>query len=314
MKPILVILGPTATGKSSLAMKLARLLGGEIVNADALQVYRGLSIGTAKPSPEEMEEIPHHLVDILDPAERFSAGDFARRAREAISDIESRGKKALVVGGSGLYLRSLLEGMSPIPRGDEALRRELDRRTESEGLGKLHEELRGIDPETAGRLAPGDRQRILRALEVAYASGRPLSGWIAEQPFGRDRIPALRIGLTLPRAILYDRISERVHLMIERGWIGEVSAMLELGVEPDVPAFQAIGYRQLVRHLSGEWELDEAVDDIVRATRRYAKRQLTWFRKETDIRWIPALSVDDTIPSLLNDFKMLEESSSHEQA
>jgi len=314
VKPILVILGPTATGKSSLGMKLARRLDGEIVNADALQVYRGLTIGTAKPSPEEMEEVPHHLVDILDPAERFSAGEFARRARNAVREIQSRGKRAIVVGGSGLYLRSLLLGISPIPRGGETLRRELHRRAEEEGLGKLHEELRGVDPETAERLSPGDRQRILRALEVAYASGRPLSRWIAEQPFGRQKILAQRIGLTLPRAILYDRISKRVHLMIERGWIGEVSAMLELGVEPDVPAFQAIGYRQLVRHLSGEWGLDEAIDDIVRATRRYAKRQMTWFRKETDIRWIPALSVDDTIPSLLNDFKMLEESSFHEQA
>ncbi len=314
MKPILVILGPTATGKSSLGLKLARLLNGEIVNADALQVYRGLTIGTAKPSPEEMAEIPHHLVDVLDPTERFSAGEFARRARAASSEIQGRGKRTIVVGGSGLYLRSLLEGMSPIPRGDETLRRELAERSVNEGLARLHEELRGLDPRTAERLAPGDRQRILRALEVAYATGRPLSRWIDEQPFGHQRTPALRIGLTLPRAILYDRISERVHLMIERGWISEVSAMLELGVEPDVPAFQAIGYRQLVRHLSGEWELDEAVDDIVRATRRYAKRQMTWFRKEIDIRWIPALFVDDTIPSLLNDFKMLEESSSHGQA
>lgn len=314
MRPILVILGPTATGKSALGMKLARRLGGEIVNADALQVYRGLDVGTAKPPPADRREIPHHLIDVLDPHEPFSAGEFARRARAAIADVQGRGNVAIVVGGSGFYLRALLEGLSPIPRGDGALRARLDRRLGTEGLEALRRELAELDPETAARLSPGDRQRILRALEVALASGRPLSAWIRDQPFGRRRLKAQRIGLTMPRSILYDRIADRVREMVERGWIHEITSMLDRGIEPEAPAFQAIGYRQLIRHLRGQGSLDEALDDIIRATRQYAKRQMTWFRKERDIRWIPALSASGAIHSLVHDFRVLEERSLHEQA
>ncbi len=178
----------------------------------------------------------------------------------------------------------------------------------------LRAELRERDPETAARLAPADRQRILRALEVALASGRPLSAWIRDRPFGERRLPALRIGLTLPRSILYHRIADRVYDMIERGWVGEIESMLREGVEPDAPAFQAIGYRQLVRHLGGEWSLEEAVEDIIRATRRYAKRQMTWFRKEREIRWIPATSAAGSIHSLVHDLRVLEDHSLNEQA
>jgi tRNA dimethylallyltransferase len=311
---IVTVLGPTAVGKSAFGLELARRLGGEIVNADALQAYRGLEVGTAKPTPSERREIPHHLVDVLEPGERFSAGEFARRAREAIADIESRGAQPIVVGGSGLYLRALLEGLSPVPRGDAALRLELEERLRTVGLAALYGELRELDPETAERLEPADRQRILRALEVALASGRPLSSWIRERPFGEERLPAFRIGLTLPRAILYDRIADRVRRMIGQGWIHEVEAMLGRGIEPEAPAFQAIGYRQLVRYLAGDWTLEEALDDIIRATRRYAKRQLTWFRKERDVRWISALSAAESIHSLVHEFRVLEDDSLNEQA
>lgn len=314
-KPILVILGPTAVGKSSLGMEMARRLGGEIINADALQVYKHLEIGTAKPTLEHRREIPHHLVDLLEPSDRFSAGDFARRARQAVTEIENRGHVPIVVGGSGLYLRALLEGLSAIPRGDEALRGKLAQRLDSEGLPVLHEELRRLDPETAERLAPADRQRILRALEVFHTSGRPLSEWIREQPIGHRPLRAFRIGLTLPRSILYDRIAERVLEMIEQGWVHEIEGILEKGVDPEAPAFQAIGYRQLVRYLSGELNLEDALNDIIRATRRYAKRQMTWFRKEKDIRWVSVLSAtEEAIHSLLHDFRVLEEHTLNEQA
>lgn len=288
MPPTVVILGPTATGKSALGLRLAEELGGEIVNADALQVYRGLDIGTAKPTAEERRRVPHHLVDVLDPAERYSAGEFARRARAAVAEIEERGRVPLVVGGSGLYLRALLEGISPVPRGDPAVRAALRRRLEVEGLPALTAELARRDPETAGRLAPGDTQRVLRALEVMEVSGRPLSAWIASQPFGRQRLPAVRVGLTLPRSILYDHISDRVLQMVERGWVDEVEGLLAGGCDPDLPAFQAIGYRQIVRHVAGEWSLERAVDETVRATRRFAKRQLTWFRREAEVTWFDA--------------------------
>lgn len=286
--PVIVILGPTATGKSALGLHLAGEVDGEIVNADSLQAYRGLDVGTAKPTLEERARVPHHLVDVLEPTERYSAGEFARRARAAIAEIRARDRRPIVVGGSGLYLRALLEGISPVPPGDPAVRRRLRERVEEEGLAALHAELRARDPETAERLPPGDTQRILRALEVVEVSGTPLSEWIGRRPYGETRLPAFRIGLTLPRAVLYDAIARRVARMLQHGWVGEVARLLAEGLDPAAPAFQAIGYREIARHLAGEWSLDRAAEETVRATRRYAKRQLTWFRKERDIMWLDA--------------------------
>jgi tRNA dimethylallyltransferase len=299
MPPVLAIVGPTATGKSRLGMILARELGGEIVNADALQVYRGFDIGTAKPSPAEQAVVPHHLIDILDPREPYSAGEFARRAAGAIAEIQERGRVPIVVGGSGLYLRALFEGISPVPPGDPEVRKRLRERLGEEGLEVLRRELLLLDPETAERLKPGDTQRILRALEVARVSGRPLSAWIAEQPFGAQRIAAIRVGLTLPRGILYDQIAGRVGRMMEEGWLEEVAGLLRQGLSPDLPAFQAIGYRQLVRHLEGKGSLEEAVAGTVQATRRFAKRQETWFRKESGVTWFSSQDLDHRIPRII---------------
>lgn len=303
MRPLLIVLGPTATGKSALALELAAALGGEIVSADALQVYRGLDIGTAKPSPEERRRVRHHLIDVLDPDQPYSAGEFARRARAAIAEIEGRGRVALVVGGSGLYLRALTEGISPVPRGDPEVRAELRRRLDAEGLAPLAAELARRDPESAARLASGDTQRVLRALEVALVSGRPLARWIARQPFGRERVPAVKIGLTLPRAILYDRITRRAVQMVERGWVEEVGGLLERGYTPDAAAFQAIGYRQLAAHFRGERSLDSALEETIRETRRFAKRQLTWFRREPDVEWHDAREPAGPVPDLIESLK-----------
>jgi tRNA dimethylallyltransferase len=299
MDPVLAILGPTATGKSALGMAVAEALGGEIVNADSLQAYRGLDIGTAKPSREDRARVPHHLIDILDPHERYSAGEFARRAREAIAEIQARGRVAIVVGGSGLYLRALFEGISPLPPSDPETRRALLERLETEGLGALREELARVDPETAARLTAGDTQRILRALEVALVSGKPLSTWLSEQPFGTQRIAGVRVGLTLPRSILYDRIAGRVAGMMEAGWEDEVAGLLRQGLSPSLPAFQAIGYRQLVRYLEGNGSLEQAVAEIVQETRRFAKRQETWFRKEPEVTWFSAQDLTRQIPEVL---------------
>lgn len=299
-KPILAIVGATATGKTDLALRLAREVPLEVINADALQVYRGFDIGTAKPTPDQQAEVPHHLIDVLEPSERYSAGEFARRARQAIAEIRARDRLPVVVGGSGLYLRALLEGISPVPRGNRKTRQTLRRRLEEEGLEVLYRELARVDPEAAERLAPGDTQRILRALEVAEVSGVPLSDWIRRQPFGDRPLAAIRIGLTLPRPILYDRISSRVVRMLDRGWLDEVERLLERGLDPAFPAFQAIGYRQLVRYLEGQWSLDEAVQDVKKRTRRFAKRQETWFRKEPDIDWYnPITQKDVIIPRIL---------------
>ncbi len=297
--PFLVILGATATGKSALGLALAEALGGEIVNADALQAYRGFDIGTAKPSAAERARVPHHLIDILDPHERWSAGEFSRQARVAIAEIEARGRRPIVVGGSGLYLRALLDGISPIPPGDEAVRAELRIRLVEEGLPALRAELLRRDGQSHARLMAGDTQRILRALEVAIVTGRPQSEWIAERPFGGETLPALRIGLTLPRSVLYDGIAGRVGRMVEQGWVAEVAQRLDEGLDPEFPPFQAIGYRQLVLHCRGEMPLAEAIEQTVRATRRFAKRQETWFRKEPGVTWFGADPLDSLVLCVL---------------
>lgn len=296
---ILAVVGPTATGKTDLALRLAERVEAEIVNADALQVYRGLDLGTAKPTAGERARVPHHLVDVLDPEERFSAGEFARRARRAIDGIHGRGRWAFVVGGSGFYLRALFEGLTPLPRAQPEIRQALRERIREEGPEALHAELARRDPETAARLPPGDRQRIVRALEVVEATGRPLSEWIARQPAPARPLSALHVGLTLPRAILYDRISARVARMVERGWVEEVRGLLARGVSPESPAFQAIGYRQLVGHVRGEATLEEAVADIVQATRRFAKRQWTWFRKQPQVVWHDPRELAEDVSAVL---------------
>jgi tRNA dimethylallyltransferase len=300
----IVILGPTAVGKSALALELARRRGGELVNADAFQAYRGLDIGTAKPTARERAEVPHHLVDVLDPGERWSAGAFAAAARQEVADIARRGRLPIVVGGSGLYLRALLDGIAEIPPVPSTVRETLARRLASEGLVSLRRELERLDPELAARLAPGDPQRTLRGLEVAIATGVPLTAWQRAAPRGAVAtssapLAARRFGLTLPRAVLYDRIAVRVRRMAELGWVEEVRRLLARGVDPRCPAFQAIGYREIVEHVAGELPLETALARAITATRQLAKRQLTWFRRDPGVEWLDAATADAGLARIL---------------
>ena len=282
----ILIVGPTAVGKSALALALAERLPLEVVNADALQVYRGLDIGTAKPSLEEREQVRHHLIDILDPSEPFSAGDFRRLALPVVADIRRRGKCPVVVGGSGFYVRALVEGLSAIPPIPESVREEVRELWRRDGLAAVGKRLLTLDPVSAERIPPEDTQRVLRALEVVISTGRGLADWWSDEPEeGRLEI-GCKLGLTLPRALLYDRIDQRVAEMVREGWIEEVRELLRRGCLPTSAAFQAIGYRQVVRHIRGEWPLDRALQDTARETRRFAKRQVTWFRKEQDVHWL----------------------------
>ncbi|MFN7940680.1 MAG: tRNA (adenosine(37)-N6)-dimethylallyltransferase MiaA [Thermoanaerobaculia bacterium] len=288
MTSAIAIVGATATGKSQLAVELAIRLGGEIVNADAFQVYRGLDIGTAKPDSGARAAVAHHLIDILEPTETFSAGRFARRAAAAIADIVARGRVAIVAGGTGFYVRALAEGLAPLPTVPPELRERLAARCAREGAPALHVELASVDPESAARIAPRDRHRVLRALEVWLASGETLSSWHRRAP-ATPNAPTLRkIGLTLPRAVLYDRIESRVASMLERGWLDEIRGLLAAGVPPAAPAFRAIGYRSMIEYLSHGRDLESATREAVVATRRYAKRQETWFRRDRDIEWLEA--------------------------
>jgi tRNA dimethylallyltransferase len=291
-----ILAGATATGKSAVAIEAARAAGAEIVGVDALQIYRRLELGTAKPTLAERALVPHHLVDLFEPEEECSAGEFARRARSALAEIAARGRSALVVGGSGFYLRALVTGLAPTPPVPRALRTELSQRLRREGASALRAELERLDPESAARIGRNDSHRSLRALEVVLATGRSLSSWHAEQTAESPLAITAQFGLTLPRAVLYDRIARRVRDMVARGWPREVEELLSAGVARDAPALRAIGYADWVRHLDGELGREETIDRIVIATRRYAKRQETWFRRAAGIVWLdgrePARAID----------------------
>jgi len=279
---LLVLSGPTGSGKTDLALRLAEEIGGEIVNADSMQVYRGLNIGTAKPSPEELARVPHHLIDILSPDQDFTASDFRREAAAAIADIDSRGKKALVVGGTGLYIRALLEGLVDSPTGDPELRKEFADVPGEELLRRLSL----VDPETASRLHPNDRVRIVRALEVYTQTGRPISAFRSEHAFSGSYYDPLKMAIRIEREELYRRINLRVDLMVQDGLVEEVRSLLAQGYGRELKAMRSIGYKEMTAYLAGEMTLDEAVTLIKRDTRRYAKRQMTWFTRENDIYWL----------------------------
>lgn len=283
---MVVVLGPTASGKTSLGLDLAQWLGGEIVGADSVQVYRHLDIGSAKPTAEERARAPHHLIDILDPDEPYTAADYRRDALAAIEDIHARGAVAVIAGGTALYLRALLHGLSESPAGDPVIRAELARRAEQEGWPALHAELQRLDPVAAARIHPNDRVRIERALEVARLTGEPLSRQQARHGFAAAAVRAYRVGLDPPRDVLHERIQRRVVEMVDGGWFAEVAGLLAQGYDPGLKPLQAIGYRDVVACLQGEIDRDEAIRRIQRDTRRFAKRQMTWFRKEPDVHWV----------------------------
>lgn len=281
---VVVVVGPTASGKSELAVRIAEEFGGEVVNADSMQVYRGMDIGTAKPSAELLRRAPHHLLGIVTPDVNFTAADFQQEARRVIGDIEQRGRLPIVVGGTGLYIRALFGGLAESPGGDEAYRAELNALAEREGNSVLLERLRAVDPQTAGRLHVNDRLRIIRALEVHQQSGRPLSAF--QGGFAEEWRPSVKIGIDVPRDELYRRINYRVEGMIAAGLVEEVRSLLSGGYSFDLKALRAIGYKEICSYLAGEIPLSEAVDLIKRDSRHYAKRQLTWFKRETDIKWL----------------------------
>lgn len=279
---LIVVSGPTGSGKSELALKIAEEVGGEIVNADSMQVYRGLDIGTAKPQAKELSRVPHHLLDIVSPEQGFTASDFRREAAAAIADIDRRGKRAIVVGGTGLYIRALLEGLVDSPTGDPELRLQF---AELPG-DELHRRLSLVDPETASRLHVNDRVRMVRALEVFSQTGRPISSFRSEHSFSGSYYETLKIAIRVERQELYHRIEERVVKMLQDGLVAEVEALISAGYGRELKPMRSIGYKEISAYLAGEIALDEATTLIKRDTRRYAKRQMTWFERENQIKWL----------------------------
>lgn len=283
MHPLLVILGPTAVGKTAVAIKVAQRLQGEIISADSMQVYRHLDIGTAKPSLEERQGIPHHLIDVVDPDEDFNVARFQAEVKRLVPEIIARGHLPLLVGGTGLYIRAVVDNYDFSPGGaDPEFRSRLKARAAQEGPERLYAELRELDQAAAERIQPTDVRRIIRALEVKHLTGRRIS----EQGKGPPLYKVLQIGLIRERRRLYEAINARVDEQLARGLITEVRWLLAQGYPMTLPAFQALGYKELIPYLLGTATLEEAINTLKRETRRYAKRQLTWFRRDKRIIWL----------------------------
>ncbi|MHA6529045.1 tRNA (adenosine(37)-N6)-dimethylallyltransferase MiaA [Paenibacillus sp. BAC0078] len=283
---VLVLLGPTAVGKTRLSLELAQAYNAEIISGDSMQVYRGMDIGTAKITPAEMQGIPHHLIDIHDPQESYSAAEFQEQGVKLIEEISVRGKLPFIVGGTGLYIESLCYGFRFSEAvADEAFRSEMDAYAETHGAEALHARLAAVDPASAARLHPNDRRRIIRALEIQHQTKVTLSesheGQKKESPY-----ELCLIGLTMDRKILYKRIEDRIDQMLADGLVAEVEGLLQRGYSRSLVSMQGLGYKEIAAYLAGEMTLDEAVTLLKRDTRRFAKRQLSWFRHMKDIQWI----------------------------
>lgn len=282
------VVGPTAAGKSDLAVQLALRLGGEAVNADSMQLYRGMDIGTAKLAPEEMRGIPHHLLDLWDVTMTASVAEYQRLSAEVIDDVRDRGRTPVLVGGSGLYVRAALDEME-FPGTDPAVRARLEDELAAVGAGALHERLKDRDPEAAAVILPSNGRRIVRALEVIEISGRPFTATLPEH---RYRYRAVQIGLTVPRPELDERIALRVERMWAAGLVDEVRALEGAGLRDGITASRALGYAQVLRFLAGEWTEEQAKEETIRATRRFARRQESWFRRDPRVRWLPYDTAD----------------------
>lgn len=285
---LVIICGPTAAGKTGAAIRVCEAVGGEVVSADAVQIYRHLDIGSAKPTAAEQMAAKHHLIDVVDPDQRYSAARYVTDADGAIAQIRERGRVPVVAGGAGLYIKALTYGLMPAPPADLAVRARLEALEDAGGVGTLHAALGRVDPPTAQRLHRADRVRIVRALEVYELTGRPMSAHQADHGFAEPRYQTVVWGIDPGREILAERINARVDQMMQEGFLAEVEGLLQRGYGRDAPGLTSPGYRELTAHLAGDHPLDEAVRLIQRSHRRYARRQRTWFRKTPGLKWFSA--------------------------
>ena len=296
---LVVIAGPTGSGKSELALRLALASGGEIVNYDSMQIYRGFNIGTAKPSTADRASVPHHLFDIADASEEFNAADYARRARAVCEDIIARGKMPILAGGTFFYLRALLSGLPEMPGRDESIRERLRRVANTlRGPGRLHRWLSRVDAKSAARIPPPDRHRVERALEVWVVTGKAISSWERPGSETGPELPSLKIGLRIDRATLIERLDARVEEMYRIGLVEETAALLELHPRTARP-FTSIGYREAAAVAAGQIDRDDAILETKRRTRAYAKRQMTWLRSERNVQWIDAAEREETFAAAM---------------
>ncbi len=296
---LICLLGPTAVGKTEIAIEVAQRLNAEIISVDSRQIYRQMDIGTAKPTPEEQQAARHHLIDCVDVSQLFSVADYQSLAYAAIADIQSRGKQVLLVGGAGLYFRAIVDGLFEGPGANPTLRERLAQEAAQHGVDVLHEQLRACDPVSADRIHPNNIVRVIRALEVYELTGTPMSEHQQQWQPEKQRYPFIAFCLTMPRAHLYRRIEQRVDVMLANGLIAEVEALLAAGYSRDTVALQSFGYRELIAYLDRECTYVEAISQLKQNTRRFAKRQLTWFRKDTRLEWIDRESTSDIVGYIL---------------
>jgi tRNA dimethylallyltransferase len=301
-EPFIVLVGPTAVGKTAFSLPLARVLNAEIVNVDSRQLYRLMDIGTAKPTPAQRQQVPHHLLDLLLPDQISTAAQFASMAMGVLADIQRREKRVLLVGGSGLYLRALLYGLMPVPAADAALRQELHAYADRYGTPALHQRLQQLDPLAAQQYHAHDRVRLVRALEIAYLTGEPFSTHQQRHQPQQPLHPYVGIALTRAREELYARIAERTDTMLAAGWLQEVETLLACGYTAACAAMNSLGYRELLTYLAGQTTWGDTVTAIKRHTRRFAKRQLTWFRKFPQLQWfnISGLAEETAVATVLD--------------
>ena len=305
--PLVILVGPTGVGKTGVALELAERLHAEIVGADSMQIYRFMDIGTAKPTPEERSRVPHHLIDIRTPDQEYSAADYARDATRAIRDIDVRGKLPLLVGGTGLYIQAVVYGIFEGPGRDETYREHLRELAEKYGNLAIHQKLETVDPLSARRLHPNDLVRLIRALEVFHLTGIPISAYQATATTPLAAFAPCFLGLTTEREALYDRIETRVDAMIAAGLVEEVQGLLQQGYHAELNAMKSLGYKEIAAFLQGQTDLPTAITLIKRYSRRYAKRQLTWFRKYHNVLWVqraPEMSVDQIVAQCFNHIEM----------
>lgn len=287
MDNVICVVGPTASGKTALSVALAKALGGEVISADSMQLYRGMDVGTAKVTPEEMDGIPHHMIDVADPWESFSAARYVEMADPILRDILRRGKTAIIAGGTGLYVDALIAGRTFAPYPETGRRQALEQEAEELGMEHMLSRLKAVDPDSAARLHPADRKRIIRALEVYEETGKTITQHNLETKALPDSYQPVWIGLTYePRQQLYNRIDLRVDKMLEQGLLEEIRGLLDRGTPRECTAMQAIGYKEFLPVLDGTMPLETAVEQVKQGSRRYAKRQLTWFRRNSKVHWI----------------------------
>jgi tRNA dimethylallyltransferase len=295
--PLVAIVGPTASGKSALGVWLAERLGGEVVACDSTQLYRGFDIGTAKPGLEERRGVPHHLIDVLEPVEASTAGDYRQLALKVLQELRLRERVPVLTVGTGLYLRALLEGLAVMPPRSEELRERLRAISVEHSAGHLHRMLQRMDKEAAGKISSNDEQKLIRAIEICVLTKRPISELHRSGRMPLSGWRTLKIGLMPSRELLYERVHARTETMLDRGWMDEVKGLLARGLAENAKPFDFIGYRELRAVLRGEMKLEEARAAIQQVTRRYAKRQMTWFRREHGVYWLAGFGDEDKVQS-----------------